>query len=143
MSIRQRGFTLLELMIVVVIIAILSALALPSYQYYLLRGRLPVGTQALASTQTLLEAWFQDNRTYLGASICSTPVPLAQGSRTVFTLGATCTATTWTLTATGDASLVGGMTYTLNSSGQQATTAVPAGWTASGSCWVMRKDGSC
>lgn len=43
----QKGFTLIELMIVVSIIAILSAIALPSYQQYVERGRRADGKAAL------------------------------------------------------------------------------------------------
>jgi type IV pilus assembly protein PilE len=146
-----RGFTLLELMVVVGIIGILSAVAIPSYLYYILRGRLPVATQGLVSMQTQLEAWFQDNRSYANAPICPSSSPpasitqLMQGSKVVFTLSATCAAATYTLTATGDATLVGGITYTLSNTGVQATTAVPSDWTlpSPSTCWVMRKDGSC
>ncbi len=146
----DRGFTLLEMMVVVGIIGILSAVAIPSYMYYMLRGRLPVATQGLTSMQTQLESWFQDNRTYATAPICASNPPssitsLMQGANVVFTLSAVCTTSTYTLTATGNANSVGGITYTLTQAGVQATTAVPSGWTlpSPSTCWVMRKDGSC
>ena len=55
---NERGFTLLELMIVVVIIAILSAIALPSYTKYVQRTRRSDGQSALLNAQQAEEKFF-------------------------------------------------------------------------------------
>lgn len=51
----QKGFTLIELMITVVIIGILTAIALPSYQQYIERGRRAEGKAALLRGALWLE----------------------------------------------------------------------------------------
>jgi type IV pilus assembly protein PilE len=50
-----RGFTLIELMITVAVIAILSAVALPSYREYVIRGNVPEATSRLATKQVQME----------------------------------------------------------------------------------------
>lgn len=60
----QAGFSLIELMIVVVIIAILAGIALPSYQQYSLRARRAVATAELLEVLSLQEQFFLNNKQY-------------------------------------------------------------------------------
>lgn len=133
MKTMQRGFTLIELMIVVAIVAILASVALPSYQDYVRRGIIQEGTAALAQGRVTMEQWFQDNRTYVGAS-CP--------SNTKYFTFAGCdaaTATVFTITATGSGS-VSGFSYTINQNNVRTSATL---WGNSTSCWVNRKGGQC
>jgi type IV pilus assembly protein PilE len=68
----QKGFTLIELMIVVAIIGILASIVMPNYTEYVNRARATEATSALADMRIRMEQYFQDNRTYDGAS-CAAP----------------------------------------------------------------------
>lgn len=61
---RLRGFTLIEVMIVVVIIGILAAIALPSYQEYVIRGNRTEGQALLVDAAARQERYFAQNNTY-------------------------------------------------------------------------------
>ena len=60
----SRGFTLIEMMIVVVIIAILAAIALPAYQQYVERSRRVDAKETLTRIATLQERHFFQESTY-------------------------------------------------------------------------------
>lgn len=59
----QKGFTLIELMIVVAIIGILAAIAIPAYQDYTIRSKVTEGLNLAASAQTAVAEGFQSNDT--------------------------------------------------------------------------------
>jgi type IV pilus assembly protein PilE len=61
---RQRGVTLLELMIVVAIIAIISAFAYPSYMNYVVNTKRAVGTSTLLQIADRQQQFFMDNKRY-------------------------------------------------------------------------------
>lgn len=137
---RPRGFTLIEVMVTVVIVGILAAVALPAYKDYVIRGKVPDATSNLAAKQVRLEQYYQDNRTYVGASDCSSDT----SSSKYFTFSCSASsASAFTLQAVGKDTM-DGFTYTVDQSGTKATTSVPSGsgW-STGSCWITKKGESC
>lgn len=69
---NQGAFTLIELMIVVVMIAILASIAIPSYQEYIRKSEGTKATQAMMSLSQDLERYKSRNFNYLGFSKGST-----------------------------------------------------------------------
>ena len=70
----MRGVTLLELMVVVVIVAVLASIAIPSYRQYLLRAQRTDATGALLRLAAAQEKFYlQNNRYATGAAIANAP----------------------------------------------------------------------
>ena len=137
----QNGFTLIELMIVVVIVSILATIALPSYTDYVRRGKIAEATSGLAAKRVQMEQFFQDNRTYVAAPACDNDA--VTSTSFVFSCNGAATATEYDLQAVGGNSMTG-FTYTVNELNQRTTTITGvSGWTGNANCWVTRKGGQC
>lgn len=143
---RSQGFTLIELMITVAVIAILTALALPSYQDYVLRGRLVDATTALSSLRARMEQYYQDNRTYQSIGNFVSPCANSSAAGTFTVSCPTLQATSYLLQATGGGATAG-FVFTLDNNGTQATTGLPAAWgtvpQAGYTCWIAKKGETC
>jgi type IV pilus assembly protein PilE len=134
---RNRGFTLMELLVAMTVISILAAVAVPSYRDYVRRGQVEEATAVLSQGRVAFEQYFLDNRAFTGADAGPTSVCPANTDNFVVTC-AVPTPTTYTLTATG-AGALSAFSYTINERNQRATTS-PWG---SGACWVMKKGQPC
>src|SRR6516162_2622938 len=71
---HSDGFTMLEVMIVVAIVGILAAIALPNYSDYVKRGKIIEATSALSDLRTRYEQFYLDNRTYAGGCAVIKPI---------------------------------------------------------------------
>ena len=140
---RSRGFTLIELMIAVAIIAILAAIAIPSYAEYVRRGRITEAVSALSGMRVKMEQYFQDNRTYVGACVAGTVAPAPTDTANFTYACGGLGATTYVVTATGQGGLAG-YAYSINQSNVRSTVmTAPSTWPSNAACWVLKKDGSC
>lgn len=118
---KKRGFTLIELMITVAIVAILAAIAYPSYQQYVLRGNRGAAQGAMMEIASRQQQFLLANRAYASKSELETSgyaLPSDVSSRYDYdvTLG-TGTLPTFTITFTAKGAQVDDGNLTLNSEG--------------------------
>lgn len=137
-----RGFTLLELVLGLSLMAILAAVALPMYRAQAQRSRLGEGVAALADARAAMERYYLNQRTYVGGPCGST---VTVGLFTVV-CPSTPTASAYTIRATGSGTAAGAV-YTIDHHGDARTTALPSGWGSVPSggyrCWITRKGDTC
>jgi len=141
---KQRGFTLIEIMITVAILAILAGIAVPQYADYVTRGQLPEAQAGLAAYRVAMEQYYQDNRNY-GPGACGVPAPVYK----YFTHN--CVLTNgdqgFTATATGSSGKVTGpppFIFQIDEKNVRQTMSAPTDWAPSlpQTCFITRK-GSC
>ena len=137
---QQKGYTLMELMIVVAIIGILASIAIPSYQSYVKKGKAAEATSMLADLRIKMEQCFQDNRSYATCGAFCAPTSGAVNFTYACSAGGP-GALTYTINATGVAAK--GMTgFAFGVNQDNAKTSTFDG-TAGASCWLASKTGSC
>ena len=144
---RRAGFTLIEVMVTVGIVAILAAVALPAYRDHVMRGRISEATSNLATMRVRLEQFYQDNRTYEDACEEETGIvpPDDDFTYSCLEVEEDLADTTFTAQASGvENGLMDGFTYTIDQSNARRTTALPDGWgSVPQNCWVIKKGGIC
>jgi type IV pilus assembly protein PilE len=94
---KARGFTLIELMVVVMVVAILAAIAIPSYLEQSRKGRRADAMSAVAELQLRQERWRAEQPTYADGTELA---PLPSLDDYTITVGNAPTATDYTITAT-------------------------------------------
>jgi type IV pilus assembly protein PilE len=156
-----RGFTLIELMITVTVIAVLTAIALPSYTDYVTRSKLAEAYAHLADLRVKMEQYYLDNRRYsttAAGGTCGVPggnTPTAQGAKYFdFTCASSNPSAAgdqeYLLTAGGKPSEnLSGIAFTINHGNTKATDVTAStpmankGYADNAACWVRKKPSTC
>lgn len=135
---KHVGFTLIELMIAVAIIGILSAIALPAYNNYILKGKVKAAQADLVALSLNVENHYQRQLTYPASGADSTAATKALFSgwnpaqKDDFKYELTnASATSYTVKATGTTSGVSGCTLTLDHENKRVASGCPG----SGTTW--------
>lgn len=146
---QMRGFTLIELMIVMAIISVLAAIAVPQYNDYVRRSAVQEAFSNLSDFRVKLEQFYQDNRAYgttgqaipCGHDGASNRINFSPASaKFTYTCALTGTAPNeaqaFLLTATGNSGRAVGHVYTLNNTNAKATTTFK-GAASTKACWLI------
>ena len=144
----NRGFTLIEVMIVVAIVGILATIALPHYNDYIIRSKIPEAISTLSDARVKMEQFFQDNRYYNvdgSASVVCGNINIAATTNFTYACSASNGGREYLWTATGkNDSPVKGFTYTVNQVNTRASSiSSGAKWPAKteAGCWIMNRGG--
>ncbi|WP_343577633.1 type IV pilin protein [Pseudomonas sp. QE6] len=127
MPIRSRGFTLIELMVVAAIVAILAAIAYPSYQQYVIRGKRSAAQAQMMDIANREQQYLLANRAYadktaLEAGGYSLPSEVSSNYGYSITVNNAATPPTFTITFTPSGAQASDGNLTLDSTGSKMPT---------------------
>lgn len=140
----SRGFTLIELMITLAIVAILSAIAVPQYSDYIRRGNLVDATNTLSDARVRMEQFYADNRTYAGAGTGGCGITIVKPEKFTATCAVNNGGQGYLVTSTGDAgSIVAGFAYSIDQANTRTTISWGSNWGAvpayGATRWLIKK----
>ena len=150
---HASGFTLIELLVTVMILGILAAIALPSYNSYIVRSKLTEAHQVLSDLRVKQEQRYQDARQYANALCSPTGSAAAQVKYFDFACNPALVAgaQTFKIEATGKAGTdLEGITFAIDENNTRSTT-VTGGSKMAGKgyaagttgCWVTKAPNQC
>jgi len=152
LPLRLKGFTLIELMIVIAVIALLAGIALPAYQEHVRRAARQEAFSNLGDLRIKMEQFFQNYRHYgelsLGGQGCGN---IGGAQEVIFNIpgsfayncrlqdaGGTPDNQAYVLTAQGNnGTNVAGNTFTMDHNNTRLTTSFP-GKVGTSNCWLSR-----
>jgi type IV pilus assembly protein PilE len=129
---KIKGFTLIELMVVVAVIGILAAIAFPSYAEYMRRSRASTAVAEMATYSIRMEQFYLDRRNYGSETACGVAPPTAQN----YEFACVLTASGQGFTLTGTAKINQEGVYVVREGDQRSTTKLK-GAAVTKNCWVI------
>ncbi|WP_318479831.1 type IV pilin protein [Photobacterium leiognathi] len=103
MMTKQKGVTLIEMLIVVAIIGVISAIAYPSYQSYVLKGHRTQAMGDMVKVQLNLEEHFTQNSNYSSPVISGSTCSICDSDNDRYTFSLSSASNSYTITATAKA----------------------------------------
>ena len=144
---KSQGFTLIEVMIVVALIGIISAIAIPQYSDYVTRSRIPEATSTLADARVRMEQFFQDNRNYNGDGLAANVacgVAFTATTHFAYACVSSASGMAYVVTASGkNPGPMKGFTYTVDHTNTKGSSiAASSAWPATAAaCWITTRSG--
>lgn len=140
---QAKGFTLIEVMIVVAIIGILASVAYPSYTDYVRRGQTQEAFTQLSTLRARMEQYYLDHRNYGTSTGCASDGSASSwngfAATEYFTYECTTASPfqTFTLVAKGAKGAATGNWYAIDQEGNRTTTKFK-GATVAANCWLTK-----
>jgi type IV pilus assembly protein PilE len=147
----QRGFTLIEVLMVVTILGVLLVIAVPAYNDYTSRAKIVEAHAQLSDIRVKMEQFYQDNRNY-GTGSCGTTaggvttVPMPNAKFFTYSCALGGGGQSFTLSALSKTPALGvaagDYTFTINEANAKATTKFKGAASTIG-CWIVKKGDPC